>query len=218
MRNDPPSAPTVDEIRARVVEELGNDLVYLVELEPELEAGLETIRNLRSARPQAVIAAIGGSEPIAAIVALEEGADVHLPAGARISHIIAQLRAILRRAGRREPRPVASGGLVVDTSRREATFEGARIPFTPYEFRVFAYLAERENRVTSSEELVTAMHGSEAKPAARRDMKIWIRRLRLKLQEANVRGISIETVRGFGYMLVIDPSLSGTSESGEQVT
>jgi DNA-binding response OmpR family regulator len=204
MLNEPLSPTTVVEIRTRVAEELGDDLVHIVELAPDLEEGLETIRSLRRARPQAVIAAIGGAEPIAAIVALEEGADVHLPATARVSHIVAQLRAILRRAGRREPRPVARGGLIVDTGRREATFEGARIPFTPYEFRVFAYLAERVNQVTSNEELVAAMHGSDARPAARRDMKIWIRRLRLKLEDANVRGIRIETVRGFGYMLVIE--------------
>lgn len=213
MRNEPLSPPTVDEIRTRVAEELGSDLVHIVQLSPDLEGGLETIRSLRTTRPQAVIAAIGGSEPSAAIVALEEGADVHLPASARISHIVAQLRAILRRAGRREPKPVASRGLVVDIGRREATFEGSRIPFTPYEFRVFAYLAEHLNQVTSNEELVAAMHGSDARPAARRDMKIWIRRLRIKLEGAQVRDIRIETVRGFGYRLVIESSEEADKET-----
>jgi DNA-binding response OmpR family regulator len=198
------TAEPIDSLRERVVQELGTDLIYLVDLSDDVENGLETIRHLRESNPNAVIAAIGGQQGTAAVAALEEGADVHMPEATRISHVKAQLRAILRRSGRPEPKILSSDGLRVDTGRREVSYEQRHIPLTPNEFKLLSRLVENQGQVVSNSDLLAAVHRAGGRARARGDIKVWIRRLRLKLEEAHVTSVSIKTVRGFGYMLTPD--------------
>jgi DNA-binding response OmpR family regulator len=200
------TSESIDSLRERVVQELGTDLVYLVDLSDDVEDGLETIRRLRESTPNAVIAAIGGQQGTAAVAALEEGADVHMPEATRISHVNAQLRAILRRSGRPEPKILSSDGLRVDTGRREVSYEQRPIPLTPNEFKLLSRLVENQGQVVINADLLSAIHrgSTRTRARARGDIKVWIRRLRLKLEEARVTSVSIKTVRGFGYMLTPD--------------
>ncbi|MPZ22020.1 MAG: hypothetical protein GEU28_00395 [Dehalococcoidia bacterium] len=176
--------------------------VLVVDLSSDTERGLEVIQRFRSTSPDAIVLACGGDGVGPAIAALEEGADVHIAAGARPAHVTAQLRALLRRSRPQEADQIKVGSLELDVTRREATAANQQLRLTPGEFKVLAHLAANPGRVVSHPDLYYAMQGvALPDEVSREPVKVLISRLRNKLQEVGLVSPAIRTVRGFGYVL-----------------
>ena len=177
------------------------DLV-LVDLTSATEHQLDALHAYRSARPDVVIIVYGGEASALATAALDEGADVHIPAGVRASHIAAQIRALRRRTARPEPESIKIGMLELNINAREASAHDRPLRLTAGEFKVLAFLAENVGRVVSHTDIYYAMHQESLTDGdSREPVKVLISRLRLKLDDAKLTSPSIRTVRGFGYVL-----------------
>ncbi|MCS6900709.1 MAG: response regulator transcription factor [Myxococcales bacterium] len=99
------------------------------------------------------------------------------------------------------------GAMVIDRSAREVHVEGRPIPLTTKEFSLLAYLSENRGRVKSREQLLARVWGASYEGGPR-TVDIHVRRLRAKLGNA----FPLQTVRGAGYKLPLDP----TSGSGHE--
>jgi TldD protein len=99
------------------------------------------------------------------------------------------------------------GTMVIDRSAREVHVEGRPITLTTKEFSLLAYLSENRGRVKSREQLLARVWGASYEGGPR-TVDIHVRRLRAKLGNA----FPLQTVRGAGYKLPLDPSVASAHE------
>ncbi|MDZ7726973.1 MAG: response regulator transcription factor [Dehalococcoidia bacterium] len=138
---------------------------------------------------------------------LAAGADACLEDAAVESALAAQLSSIQRRAVMHRQAesvgilPLAEGlGLDLDAHRIVAP--GKTVYLTPFEFALMEALGRNIGRIISAGDIVRAARGPEATDAsAASTVKVYVRRLRRKLEEAGIDPQLITTVRGAGYMI-----------------
>ena len=159
--------------------------------------GFEVVRRLRSR---------GGTMPVLLLTArddvqdrvrgLELGADDYLVKPFAAPELVARLKALVRRSN---PRPIEMqiGGLQLDAFSRRASIDGQTIELSAREWAVLEYLIQQASRVVSKQQIIDAIlpWGEEVTLNA---VEVYVSRIRAKIASA---GISIKTIRGFGYML-----------------
>jgi DNA-binding response OmpR family regulator len=155
-----------------------------------------------------LIAVLEEALPDAVAECLTAGADACLQADAPERVVVAQAHAVLRRRGL-APTAAESlgllqiGDLIVDLDRCEVERGGEYIPLTASEFRILAYLAKNAGRVLAPHEILNAVSDEyEYRPReAQEVLKVYIRRIRRKLEPSPEEPRYLVTVRGFGYRL-----------------
>lgn len=132
---------------------------------------------------------------------LDLGADGYLVKPFSFVVLLAQLRAVLRRATERGngKGPLAIDGLHVDRAARTVHFEGRPVGLSPREFKLLEVLAGRAGTVLSKDELLNAVWGDE-QAATRNVVEVYVGYLRRKLDAAGA-GEFVRTVRGHGYQI-----------------
>ena len=131
---------------------------------------------------------------------LSEGADDYLAKPFAPSEVVARVKAVLRRAPRREEnRVLRHGDLDIDLERYEVTREGQPIELSPVEFRLLAALVEAKGRVLSRDRLLDELSGPESEGVMERSIDVYVGRLRSKLGDDPDQPMYIATVRGVGY-------------------
>ncbi|MFA5113348.1 MAG: response regulator transcription factor [Candidatus Margulisiibacteriota bacterium] len=181
-------------------EEKRPDLVLLDLMLPIFD-GLEVCRRLRknaktSAIPIIMLTAKGTETD--KVVGLEVGADDYIVKPFSLKEVIARIKVILRRSGKKEAPPPAVlkfKELEIDTDRYEVRVAGKPLELTAKEFQLLRYLAENKGRVYSRERLLDAVWGIEV-AIETRTVDVHVRRLREKLGKAEKHLI---TLRGVGY-------------------
>ncbi|MEA3346311.1 MAG: response regulator transcription factor [Chloroflexota bacterium] len=97
------------------------------------------------------------------------------------------------------------GELIVDQAKRRVIFRGRIIRLTPTQYRLLHCLACHAGQVVGYRELLRQVWGFDADEAEARDLlKAHIRQIRRKMGLDAKRAEYLQSVRGFGYML-IDP-------------
>ena len=185
------------------------DLVVLDRMLPGL-SGDEVIQRLRD-DPETlsipVLMLTAKREQEDRIEGLELGADDFLTNPFSPRELVLRVQAVLRRA---QDVGTASGGRVLragplrmDLASHRVLLEGRELILTPTEFRLLESLMERRGRTQSRKQLLERVWSYESGISDRiqtRTVDMHVRRLRSKLGRV---GEWIETVRGFGYRLMI---------------
>jgi DNA-binding response OmpR family regulator len=163
--------------------------------------GFEVVRRLRargSATPVLLLTARDAIED--RVRGLELGADDYLVKPFATPELVARLRALARRNAPK-PAVLAMGELALDSDTKRARVGERTIELSAREWAVLEYLLQHGARVVSKQQIIDAIlpWGEEMTLNA---VEVYISRLRLKIADA---GISIRTIRGFGYMLEQTP-------------
>ncbi|MCC7366364.1 MAG: response regulator transcription factor [Dehalococcoidia bacterium] len=138
---------------------------------------------------------------------LRAGADACLQLDADQRVVVAQALAVLRRRGKvedgEESGVLQIGDLSVDVIRCEVERAGRYIPLTASEFRIVEYMARRAGRVVKAHEVLNAVSDEfEYRPREAQEVfKVYVRRIRRKLEPTEAEPRYLVTVRGFGYRL-----------------
>ena len=177
------------------------DLVILDVMMPKQD-GFEVCRRLRKESDVPVVMLTARDTELDKIVGLEIGADDYLAKPFSMRELIARVRALLRRTGRRSE-TAATGvaerdGLVVDAARRRVTRDGLEVALKPKEFELLAFLITRAGQVFTREQILAAVWGFDYAGDSR-TVDTHVKTLRERLQDDAARPRWIETIRGVGY-------------------
>ncbi len=138
------------------------------------------------------------------IVGFELGADDYVTKPFSPRELVLRVDAVVRR-NRPETKPdrLVAGKIMVDLTKHAVVVAGKVIDCTATEFRLIATLIERQGLVQSRDRLLADVWGYEARMDSR-TVDTHMRRLREKLGKY---GGCLQTVRGFGYRLSLEPGL-----------
>jgi len=177
------------------------DLVILDVMLPRQD-GFDVCRRLRKESDIPVVMLTARDTELDKIVGLEIGADDYLAKPFSVRELIARVRALLRRTGRRsEAAPggvVERDGLVVDPARHRVTRDGTEVALKPKEFELLAFLMTRVGQVFTREQILAAVWGYDYAGDSR-TVDTHVKTLRERLRDDASRPRWIETIRGVGY-------------------
>jgi two-component system, OmpR family, response regulator len=168
--------------------------------------GISVCRELRAKTDVPILIITARDEEADRVLGLELGADDYVPKPFSSRELLARVRAQVRRArGRAGPttRPIEVGSLVLDPASLKATLAGLELSLTAYEFTLLRVLAEHAGRVLGREQLLYLAKGN-AEESFDRSIDVQISRLRGKLGDDSKHPRLLKTVRGLGYMLVLE--------------
>ena len=182
------------------------DLVAWV-ARPEVQFDASVLSRISQAGA-ATVALLGDASPLGVSTCLVAGADAVLQLDADERVIVAQAHAVLRRReGSRNTAPdlglLQVGDLAVDTDRCEVARAGQYVPLTASEFRIVEHMARSAGKVLKPHEILNAVSdGYIYAPREAQDVfKVYVRRIRRKLEPCEDEPRYLVTVRGFGYRL-----------------
>jgi two-component system response regulator VicR len=180
------------------------DLVLLDVMLPTLD-GFEVCRKIREKSAVPIIMLTAKEEEVDKVLGLELGADDYITQPFGLRELIARLKANIRRTVMTEakPEPQSSnstdfGNLTIDMDRYEVRKNGIPLELTLREFELLRYLAEREDKVFSRDQLLEDVWGYEYYGDIR-TVDVTVRRLREKLEDDSSDPKYILTKRGIGY-------------------
>ena len=164
--------------------------------------GFEVVRRLRARGSQVPVLLLTARDAIEDRVrGLELGADDYLVKPFATAELVARLKALARRNAPK-PTVLALGDLALDLSAKRARVRDKTVELSVREWAVLEYLLQHGARVVSKQQIIEAIlpWGDDLTLNA---VEVYISRLRLKIADA---GVSIRTIRGFGYMLELAPA------------
>ncbi|WIX82022.1 response regulator transcription factor [Amycolatopsis carbonis] len=130
---------------------------------------------------------------------LDLGADGYLVKPFSFVVLVAQVRAVLRRAGPDASRgTLRLGALEVDRALRQVRWDGTEVPLSPREFGLLEVLVSRAGTVVTKDELLRAVWGEE-QAVTRNLVEVYVGYVRRKLDAVGA-GALLRTVRGHGYL------------------
>lgn len=175
------------------------DLVVLDLALPKRDgfAVLEQVRE-KSDLPIIVLTARGLEEE--KIKGLRLGADDYLTKPFSPRELVARIESVLRRATPRAPRSgtIKTHDLAVDLTARRVLRAGKDIHFTPTEFNLLVELATHPGEALTHDVLLTRVWGPEYRYETQY-LKVYVGRLRDKVEPVPDEPTLIQTVRGVGY-------------------
>jgi DNA-binding response OmpR family regulator len=181
------------------------DIAVLDILMPGMQ-GTELITKLRALNNVAVIFLTAKDKESEIVEGLDLGADDYIVKPFNPEELTARIRAVLRRrsSGETFERVLNVGDLEIDLERRLVRRQAEPIELSANEWRLLRALASTPGKLIPSYDLLSRTWGAEY----RSDMeylRVWISRLRRKLEPDPENPSVILTKPGVGYMLNADP-------------
>ncbi|HLI09688.1 MAG TPA: response regulator transcription factor [Ktedonobacteraceae bacterium] len=179
-------------------------LIILDIMMPKMD-GLEVCRRIRqtSTVPIVVLTALG--EESDKIAALDLGADDYLTKPFGVGELLARIKAVLRRSHWVDTPPSVGiqrfGNLEIDFEQRRVWRDGDLVKLSPTEFSLLQELALHPGKVFTHESLLRRVWGSEYHSESEY-LRVYIGRLRRKLEVDPSRPAHILTEPGIGYYMV----------------
>ena len=192
------------------VAEARPDIMLLDWMLPAL-SGIEVCRQLRrraETRDLPIIMVTARTEDQDAVRALDIGADDYIAKPFAMEHVIARIRALLRRSGRVASKgSLAYADLAMDQDAHRVTRAGRPLHLGPTEYRLLEFFLQHPGRVFAREQLLDAVWGRDIHVEPR-TVDVHIRRLRKAINQGDEIDL-IRTVRSAGYALDSDPDRLG---------
>jgi two-component system KDP operon response regulator KdpE len=184
----------------KLVEDQRPDIVLLDVVMPGM-TGLEVLRAIRERWTIPVVMVTARDREIDKVRGLEMGADDYIVKPFGADEMGARIRAVLRRAaGIDAEQIVYAGEITIDLGRRLVKRKGEQISVTRTEWQLLQHLAANAGKVILSGELLAKVWGPEYRDDLQY-LRVWVSRLRQKIEADPSNPVIIKTLPGIGYML-----------------
>jgi two-component system, OmpR family, KDP operon response regulator KdpE len=192
----------------RTFEQQRPDVVVLDIMLPDM-SGLEVMRRLRDRSNTPIILLTARDHDEDKVRGLELGADDYVVKPFNPQELTARVRAVMRRAVRESMGDsiVIAGDVEIDLDKRLVTKAGDPVSLTRTEWMLLQHLASNAGRVMLNTELLSKVWGPEYIDDLQY-LRVWISRLRSKLETDHAQPSVIKTLQGIGYLLDVEGRLS----------
>lgn len=167
--------------------------------------GLEACRRIRERHRMPIVILSTRRQLEDRVAGLETGADDYIVKPFEPLEIVARVRAQLRRAHELSHQGsdtvIRAGRIVIDSSVRDAIVDGDRAGLTQKEFRLLHLLGTRAGKAVSRDFLIEQLWADD-ELGSDKNVAVYIRRIRQKIERDPDAPEILLTVRGFGYRLV----------------
>jgi two-component system KDP operon response regulator KdpE len=184
----------------RIIDEQRPDLVLLDILMDEM-SGIEVLRRIRERANVPVIFLTAKGRDADKVRGLELGADDYVTKPFHPDELAARVRAVLRRSSSISApnNIVRAGDIEVDLTKRLVRKGGATVAMTRTEWMLLESLAANFGKVMLNSELLSRVWGPEYRDDLQY-LRVWVSRLRSKLEEDPSDPKIIKTRYGIGYL------------------
>jgi two-component system KDP operon response regulator KdpE len=165
---------------------------------PDMD-GTDVIAGLRGWTDVPILVLSGRTDSLDKVEALDAGADDYVTKPFGMDELLARLRAMTRRGGDNEERPVVRfGDATVDLASRRVTRGGEDIRLTPTEWHLFEVLVRHPGKLLSQRQLLTEVWGPGYE-TAQGNLRVYMAQLRRKLEPDPSRPRHLLNEPGMGY-------------------
>jgi two-component system, OmpR family, KDP operon response regulator KdpE len=189
-------------------------LTLAASLEPELIIldlslpdmdGIEVCKQIREwSRVPIIVLSVRDSEHDK-VKALDSGADDYLTKPFGIEELLARIRVSLRHANKAsgsKSTHIKSGPVEIDLVEHLVTRQGGEVKLTATEFKLLAYLASNAGRILTHQMILTQVWGP-ADADHVEYLRVYIRQLRIKLEDDPDHPTILVNEPGIGYRFII---------------
>ncbi|GAB4217646.1 MAG: response regulator transcription factor [Synechococcales cyanobacterium] len=134
------------------------------------------------------------------VIALDAGADDYLVKPFELRHLLARVRALLRRT-EAPSRRLKVGSLELDLDNQLAYWRGQGLTLSEKESQLLACLMQQPGEIVSHDVILNTLWPGQDKPSSN-VLAAQVRLLRRKLEDQG--SLMIQTVYGRGYRLMVD--------------
>jgi len=186
-----------------MIEKESPDVVILDLGLPDID-GIEVIKAVRDfSNVPIIISSVRGTETDI-VRGLERGADEYLVKPFGQLELLARVKAVLRRQSGREDTTITCGQLRFDPLMNLLRFNTTTVNVTRTEGYILQALMRNPNNVVTYDQLTDIIWG-DYYPNAQEALRVYIRRIRAKM-EKDLQGAGlIRTIPGVGYILETPP-------------
>ena len=164
-------------------------------------SGFDFCSKVRKMSNVPIVFLTASDEEMNIIMGLDLGGDDYITKPFKLAVFMSRIRAVMRRmqGHRIEETELTSNGIVVKLLQGQAYKDGVLLVLTGAEYKLLCYFMRHPNMVLSKEQLLGALWDVEADYIDNSSLTVYIRRLRIKIEEDPSRPQRIVTVRGVGY-------------------
>ena len=176
------------------------DLILLDVLLPQLN-GMEVLRRVRKHKDVPVIMVTARDAVMDKVAGLDAGADDYLTKPFKLGVLLSRVNALLRRANASSAgEPVLeSGSITVRLLQGQAYKNGILLELTSAEYKLLCFFMQHPNAVLSKEQILDALWDCDGDYIDSSALTVYIRRLRMKIEDDPGKPQMLLTVRGMGY-------------------
>ncbi|RJE47539.1 MULTISPECIES: response regulator transcription factor [unclassified Dehalobacter] len=176
------------------------DLIILDLMLPGL-SGIEICRRVRRESDIPIIMLTAKDDVSDKVMGLDSGADDYMTKSFAIEELLARIRVILKRRGKKEDQNnrITAGPVILYKDEHRVTCQGADISLSKKEFELLKYLMENKGIVLSREKILDHVWGYDYYGDTN-VTDVYIKYLRNKIDQ-KYGIVLIHTVRGVGYLL-----------------
>lgn len=175
------------------------DLIILDIMMPEMD-GYEFMRIYRATHATPIILLTARVDNDEKVVGLEAGADDYMTKPFRPRELMARVKTVLRRSGKKEPvgQVLHAADITLDRGEHAVQVGDRYVDLTPSEFDLLAALMSTPGHVYSRLDLLDLLQGVRFE-GYERAIDLHIKNLRAKIEPVPSAPRYIETVYGVGY-------------------
>ncbi len=176
------------------------DLVILDVSLPD-GSGFELCKKIRQNSKVPIMFLTAADEETDIIMGLDIGADDYITKPFKLAVFLSRINALLRRSEnfRRQDAELTSNGITVHLLKGVGYKNGEPLELTSNEYRLLCLFMENPDVVLSVEQILGRLWDSDENFIDNKTLTVYIRRLRMKIEDNPGEPKRIVTVRGMGY-------------------
>lgn len=164
-------------------------------------SGFDFCQKVRQSSKVPIIFLTAMDEETNVMMGLDMGGDDYITKPFKLGILIARVNALLRRSKNfgQEATELESNGIKILLLHGQAYKNGELLELTAAEYKMLCYFMKHANMVLTKEQILNQLWDCDGNYIDNNTLTVYIRRLRMKIEDDPGRPEMIVTVRGMGY-------------------
>lgn len=164
-------------------------------------SGFDLCRKIRQTSKVPIMFLTAADEETDIIMGLDIGADDYITKPFKLAIFLSRVHALLRRGSDFDQscKELSSNGITLHLMKGEGYKNGEPLDLTSNEYRLLCMFMENPDAVLSSEQILSSLWDCNENYIDNKTLTVYIRRLRMKIEDEPGEPKKIITVRGMGY-------------------